>query len=214
MSGLEETNAAISSTVDIGSQTDAVIILPVEDSSRIDTSTQTEYTKYELQAKIETMILRNEANTYNTSKSVAHDPSLLNLDAVKHDDTKMKFFTGLTYQHFMALIHFLGPCVNNLKYWNRKSGKPANHVSPPQELFITLVRLRRAYCFQTMQYLFKLSPTTIRCIFTTWLQLLYCHFDSMRDRMFPVSALPSPFQPFKIISFESSTMNRRMAPRG
>lgn len=186
----------------IGTQTDPVHIRPVTEHS--DSSAQTVYNRPELQCKIENMMLRNEirissTTSYADEKSGRQSPSL-SLDTVKSDDKEMKFFTGLVFLQFTSLFNFLGPASSHLRYWNRKA-KPSN-TKPAEELFITLVRLRRGYCFKTLSYFFKLSQTTLRCIFTTWMQFLYCHFDSFRGEMFPHrnilrKSMPNSFKGFK-----------------
>ena len=42
------------------------------------------------------------------------------MDEFKKDDSKMKFYTGLTFCQFMVLFRFLGSTVNNLIYWGRE----------------------------------------------------------------------------------------------
>lgn len=155
-------------------------------------------------SKIETIIHRNEANasTFSTSMlTQVTDKPLLCLDTLKDDDKKMKFFTGLTYLNFIALFNFLGPATASLKYWNR-STKPAN-THPLEELLITLIRLRRGYCFYTMTYFFKLSETALHCIFSTWLQLLYCHFNSQTQKMFPDRSVLKKIMPKSFKGFEN-----------
>ena len=164
-------------------------------------STQTVYRKYVLQSKIESMILRNEMKA-NTIPTEVIEMQTLALKQVINDEKKMKFFTGLSAGHFVTLLNFLGPASSNLKYYNRSS-KPSS-TKPEDELFMTLVRLRRGYCYMTMAQFFSLSETTLRCIFTTWLQFLYCHFDSLRELMFPDRSvlrkhMPKSFKGFKNI---------------
>lgn len=193
--------------VTTATQTEPVICVPITastSSQKLDAGTQTVYSKYELMSKIETIILRNEVNTSTASTTLPTELTfkpILSSATLKDDDKKMKFFTGLTYLHFIALFNFLGPATANLNYWNRSS-KPAS-THPLEELLITLIRLRRGYCFYTMTYFFNLSETTLRCIFTTWLQLLYCHFNSLRDKMFPDCSVLKKFTPKSFRGFKN-----------
>ena len=79
----------------------------------------------------------------------------LSLEKFKDDDKLFKFYTGIPdYQTFQALFRFLGPAAHNLVYKNSKtnSGKivapeynkrgPKRSLTPEQELFLVLVRLR------------------------------------------------------------------------
>ena len=178
-------------------------------------STQTVYDKYTLAAKVETIVLKNQIKTsiLNPTTTKEKEKPLLDLESIKDDEKKMRFFTGLNYIQFMSLFAFLGSAVHNLIYWDSKKDKKdatqtksaensRRKTEPHQELFICLLRLRRGYCPFAISHFCKLSPTTIRTIFTTWLQLLYCHFDSIRHLMFPDRQIlrkfaPSSFKAFK-----------------
>jgi len=141
---------------------------------------------------------------------VVTDISLL-LKTIKDDDSKMKLFTGLYYDQFLALFEFLGDNVNNLMYWegqniseNPKMKKGVRKLQPIDELFLTLVRLRRGYSLETLAHFFALASSTVSLIFSTWIQFLYCHFNSLRKAMFPERQhfkckLPRVFRTFKNI---------------
>ena len=128
---------------------------------------QTLYDKAELGSKVENTILRNElAISRATVPTIqSQQGTFLEIDDIKHDDKQLKFFTGLLYLHFMALFIFLGPVVNKLTYWNRPTKskrKTSSQTKPIDELFMTLVTLRRGYCFVTMSVMFHLTETTLR----------------------------------------------------
>jgi len=132
----------------------------------------------------------------------------LSLKAVKNDDIKMKLFTGLTFPQFSILLQFLGDCINNLTYWDGKvkenTRKGCRKLLPEDELFMTLVRLRRGYSLDTLAHFFGISASTVSTIFTTWIQLLYCHFNDLRQDMFPERQhfkdnMPKVFRSFKNI---------------
>ena len=106
---------------------------------------------------------------------------------------KMKFFTGLAFLQVIALFNFLGDNVYKLTYWSSNAtAETTREKDPDQEnishgwtVFVTLVRLRRGMSIPTLSYVYNLSQTTVRNIFTTWLQLLYCHYSDMKHAMFP-----------------------------
>ncbi|CAG2200252.1 unnamed protein product [Mytilus edulis] len=171
---------------------------------------QTIYEKNFLNAKIENMLLKNEIKlTRLDDKCDSAKSTPLSLHSIKDDDVKMKLFTGLYYDQFLALIEFLGESVNNLTYWDGKntkenSKKGTRKFSPEEELFLTLVRFRRGYSVDTMAHFFGISSSSVSVIFTTWMQLLYCHFNSYRSIMFPErhhfrNNLPRVFKTFKNI---------------
>lgn len=154
------------------------------------------------------------------SKSVISHriPHSWSVDAVKGDDKQFKFYTGLTYAHFIILWEFLGPAAAKLTHWCstkkshfKNSGKspskcigPARKLSPQNCLFLTLVRLRTGLLIADLAYRFKISSSTASDIFTTWIQFLYLQFDRIRDRMFPdrmtiKKSSPKCFRKFKNI---------------
>ena len=77
-----------------------------------DAACQAVYDKYILGAKIETMIIHNQQALETNENKVA--PAVPSFDNTKDNDKNMKFFTGLTYLHSMALFQFLGDSVTNL----------------------------------------------------------------------------------------------------
>ena len=173
---------------------------------------QTIYEKEFLNSKIENMILRNKMKTAEEKKddsNLSTPDTNLSLNSLKDNDSKMKLFTGLTYYQFLALFNFLGESVNDLTYWDgnddkESSKKGTRKLTPKEELFLTLTRLRRGYSLDTMSHLFGLATSTISTIFSTWIQLLYCHFNDLRDDMFPerqhfAHDLPRVFRTFKNI---------------
>ena len=133
----------------------------------------------------------------------------LNFYTIKNDDKKMKLFTGLTLGQFETLFEFLGESVNNLTYWDGNDPKEnvrkgIRKLEPQEELFLTLVRLRRGYSIDTMAHFFGVASSSVSVIFTTWIQLLYCHFNTIRNDMFPERQhfkhdLPRVFRTFKNI---------------
>uniref|UniRef100_A0A3Q2PLK0 THAP-type domain-containing protein n=1 Tax=Fundulus heteroclitus TaxID=8078 RepID=A0A3Q2PLK0_FUNHE len=137
-----------------------------------------------LQSKVENIILRNQLNLSGTISPVPAEecrPTLhLSVGILKNDDKAMKFFTGLTYFNFVALT-----------------------TSSIDELLKCLVRLKRGYCFYTMSFMFKQSESCLRSIFTSCLQLLYCHFNELREVMFPDRSVLKRFMPKSFKSFKN-----------
>ncbi|XP_013419440.1 uncharacterized protein LOC106180094 [Lingula anatina] len=171
-----------------------------------DAASQTAYDKMYLQSKVENMLLKNQLKTLSTPitppGSTSKEKPSLSFASVKDNPKQMKFFTGLTLVHFMSLFNFLGPAVNNLKYWNL-SHRPCKSLKPIDELFIMLVRLRRGYGFFMLSFLFNLSITSVRCIFTTWLQFLYFHFTDLKADMFPDRSTLGKFMPKSFKGFKN-----------
>ena len=158
---------------------------------------QTQYSKYVLSSKVETMIIRNEINTMKKDSKLF---SSLSLENIAKNPVNMKHFTGLSTEQFEALYKFLNNVcpLHEIQYWNAKESTgssrgnsgPESKISDKEKLFITLVRLRRGFTIQTMAILMStpqrtLDETTIRKIFTTFIQLMYKIFRDMESVMFP-----------------------------
>jgi hypothetical protein len=179
-----------------------------------DKEQQTVYNKDFLGAKIENILLKNQLKNEAAKNTCAVSDAQLNtslsLKALKIDNVKMKLFTGLTYEQFCILFNFLGESVHHLTYWDGKEPiketqrKKMRKLKPEDELFLTLVRLKRGYCLDVLAHFFGISASTVSTIFNTWIQLLYCHFHDMRKDMFPgrdhfKTNLPRIFKSFKNI---------------
>ena len=183
------------------------------DNPTIDKESQTIYGKYMLQCKIDQIIERNakivESNTEKDKQQVQMSP-----DFILSDSKKTKYFIGLTPEQFYILFRFLGPARFNLNYWKgsahnskckskkTKVKKQRRHFSPKEELFITLLKLRRGFGHKTIAHFYDVSTSLISSIFITWIQFLYLQFRTMRVAMFPTrdilqEDLPRVFKPFK-----------------
>ena len=181
-----------------------------------DKETQTEYTSHELKLKIENTVLKNQIITQLDNKQenppVNEPPTEvlgygnIGIDKVLVSTAKCLHFTGLNPNQFWMLYNWLGDSKNNLQYWS--SGKSTmtavRKFSLSEELYLTLLRLRRGFTLQTIAYMFNVSEASVRNIFTTWIMLLFCHFKDFKVAMFPKRAslkkyLPSVFRKFKNI---------------
>ena len=114
------------------------------------------------------------------------------IEDVKYDDKKMKFYTGLSYEQFICLWRFLGPATINLsrvckqsEHTSTKVRGPKRKLSPENELFLTLVRLRLGLLHTDLAYRFGVSVSTVHDITTTWIQFLYLQFSRLKCSMFP-----------------------------
>ena len=113
-----------------------------------------------------------------------------------------------------SLTHstFLGEAKFNLTYWNcaniSNKGLPTRSniqkCSLEEQLFITLLRLRRGFNLVTLAHLY-VCEFTIRKIFTTWLMFMFHHFKDHEVLMFPERNafnkrfVPKVFRKFKNI---------------
>ena len=114
---------------------------------------------------------------------------------VKHDDSKFKFYAGLTFYQFFILLQFLGPAARKLTGWNSDVKYPETSpnmkrgckrkLSPQYEFCFTLVRLQLALLHSDLAQRFEISTGTVSTIVLTWAQFLYTHFGRLRNDMFP-----------------------------
>ena len=129
-------------------------------------------------------------------------------------EKECKYFTGLLPSQFWALYEFLGPAKFNLSYWNSnnkkvhtvadESGVKVSKLTITEQLFVTLLRLRRGFNVFTIAHLYGVSETYVRKIFTTWIMFLFHHFKDYKSLMFPERQTfrrlrPAVFKRFKNI---------------
>lgn len=171
---------------------------PVTGKMVLDQGMQTVFTKYELSAKVDAMILKNEVSTMRDQgpKIV----SSLSYEAIGQDPDLMKHFVGLSPQQFKVLYNFLNDVcpLESINYWNFKESSESekantgrkSEFSTQERLFICLLRLRRGFTIKTLAALLsspgrKIEQTQVRIIFTTHIQLMYKIFRDMQAVMFP-----------------------------
>ncbi|KAK3108705.1 hypothetical protein FSP39_013788 [Pinctada imbricata] len=111
-----------------------------------------------------------------------------------NSDSDIRYYTGFsTYSALTCFYSFLLPAANFLYYVgteNTSSGTPyallnkrgpSRTLSPMEELFITLVRLRKGLSEKLIGDLYNLSEGTISRILNTWIIFL-----SERLKSFPI----------------------------
>ena len=101
---------------------DAYIYVIIYPSGKLvsDQGSQTIYSKYELSAKVETMILKNDVST--TQLRGPKKVSNLSHENIVQDVALMKHFTGLKPSQFEVLHDFLDDVcrLETINYWNGK----------------------------------------------------------------------------------------------
>ena len=178
----------------------------------VDQSTQTDNEKVIFAAKLENKILRNSFILANDSSSEQRKTNSMSFQTIYHDCDTCKYFIGLFPEQFNALFEFLGPAKESLTYWDARSNTEpvmrsrtsVKTFSVREQLFITLLRLRRGFHLQTLAHFYDVCEGTIRRIFTIWIMSLFYHFKDYETLMFPPrnafrENLPAVFRPFKNI---------------
>lgn len=98
-----------------------------------------------------------------------------------NDNQAISFYTAFpSYAHFMACFNFLGKAVDHLIYpdsctdeYSIGRVKSQRALSPQNEFFLTLCRLRCGLMELDLSYIFRISQPTVSRIFKAWLNLLY-----------------------------------------
>ena len=138
-----------------------------------------------------------KANTKDCVKIV----NKLSYEVVSKDCIQMKHFVGLTTSQFEVLYDLLNDVcpLDSITYWSVagngnpvKANPPANREnvwSNREKLFICLLRLKRRFTIQTLAFLLstpekQISETTVRTIFTTFIQHMFKIFRDMEYVMF------------------------------
>ena len=161
--------------------------------------------------KLENYELKRQVHDLQKKCEGVNKRNIFSVDQIKHDDKLMNFYTGLTYKQFQKLWNFLGDARNNLSRISNprkfekspsKSRGPKRKLSPIDELFLTLVRIRLGLLHSDLGYRFGIAISTVNDIVTTWIQFLYMQFNRLRSVMFPPRQklhkhIPKAFRKYK-----------------
>ena len=179
----------------------------------LEKSTQTQLDNSLFAAKVDNLILRNELNVSSRGSTDAassltyKSEGCIDMSVILRSEKLSKYFIGLSPKHFWSLYDFLGPAKFNLTYWGKRKEKSTGRnckLTIPEQLFITLLRLRRGFNIFTIAHFYNVSEYLIRTVFTTWMMFLFHHFKDLKYHMFPERQafrknLPKVFRCFKNI---------------
>ena len=124
----------------------------------------------------------------------------LRIEQIQDDQKCLHFYTGFSsFQMLMVCFNFLGPAVSKLSYGDHQKhtkGKP-HKLTPLNEFFLMLVRLRLGLYVQDLAYRFHVSQATVSRICSTWINFCYCKFKELSiwpSRTIVDSNMPLCFQ--------------------
>jgi hypothetical protein len=128
---------------------------------------------------LETKLKEIEKNV--TEAECNYSKQAFRVENISDDDNKVKFYTGFsTFAALMVCFNFLGPSVNKLAYRStytvaeEKSKKGRTRtLSPLNEFFLLLVRLRLGLLEQDLAYRFGISQSSVSRILITWINFVY-----------------------------------------
>ena len=109
------------------------------------------------------------------------------VEYIADDDAAIQFYTGFsTYKKFEICYNFLGSAVHHLKYWGRpykvsavENRGSSRALSPLNEFFLVLCRLRCGLMETDLAYRFQISQPTVSRILITWINFLYFKFKDI-----------------------------------
>jgi len=103
------------------------------------------------------------------------------------------FFTGITSETFKELYKFVGgdEVCDKLKY-TKTDGTPRrarrSKLCPKDQLFVTLIRLRRGVPIKDLARLFRVSTGFMSTTVYTWIRFLSLQLQALLDKMFVSAA--------------------------
>ena len=114
------------------------------------------------------------------------DSSPFRIQQIKDDNEAIKFYTGfISFSYFMACFNFLGSAVTTLCYNNSKNGNTQaavgrpHSLSPLNEFFLTMCRLRLGLKEVDLSYRFQVAQSTVSRICNTWIAFLFYKFKEI-----------------------------------
>lgn len=114
---------------------------------------------------------RNGNNTLN----------IFRIENLKEKPEIVQFYTGFDhYNHFMFVFQLFGDEVNNLKYYPSCEPARGKHVlTPCNQFYLTLIKLRRNMCNKELAIHFGISKSSVSKYFITWINYLYCKLKDL-----------------------------------
>ena len=110
------------------------------------------------------------------------------IENIVNDNAAIHFYTGFyNYDTLYSCYQFLGDAAYHLKYWgNTKSSTmstdnrgPSRSLSPLNEFFLVLCRLRCGLMEYDLAFRFGISQSTVSRIIITWVNFLYFKFKDI-----------------------------------
>lgn len=99
--------------------------------------------------------------------SLPSNQNRFSVDNFENNPKAMSYYTGFyDYQYFMFFFNILDPAAFDLNY-------KCSLLSPHDQLFLTLMKLRQSKDDVELSLLFNVSETTVSRIVCTWINFIY-----------------------------------------
>ena len=144
-------------------------------------------------------------------KDVQTNPAPFCIEDIADNDDAIQFYTGFCdFQALKICYEFLGTSVHHLKYWGSNSKVnsvefrgTSRAMTPLNELFLVLCRLRCGLLEKDLAFRFQVSQSTVSRILTTWINALYFKFKDIS--LWPSKQRVDHFMPQLFKDFYPST---------
>ena len=159
-----EVSAENGAPAEKGSSSDVCVHAPAETGTSCPTNLSL---NLKMVASMESELnqLHAENSELKKSTQLEFTPDFFLSDKGKHDDEKVKYYTGLTnYTVLMGLFSFL---ESNISHTSR------NRLSKFQQLLLTLIKLRLNLTIQDIAYRFRISVATASRTFLNIIDVLF-----------------------------------------
>ncbi|XP_061196676.1 uncharacterized protein LOC133204949 [Saccostrea echinata] len=137
-----------------------------------------------------------DCECYESDEKKLHDQSIqcdigksnrFSIEKLQSNDKMVKYYTGFeNYDHFMMFFQVLGPAAHDL---NLKS----NLLSPQDQFFLVMIKLRQAKEDIELSYLFQVSESTVSNIIVTWINFMY--FQLKEINIWPSRSVIDEYMP-------------------
>lgn len=111
-------------------------------------------------------------------------PQKFRIEQIASNDSLVHFYTGFcTYALLLSFFEFLGPATSQLNYWGNTKRKTTHKrqksLSPLNQYFLTLVKLRLNLRTIDLAVRFGISPGVVSKYFITWICFMYHHLKEI-----------------------------------
>ncbi|KAK9882585.1 hypothetical protein WA026_022211 [Henosepilachna vigintioctopunctata] len=117
----------------------------------------------------------NTANVSEYERNKECTQIMFRIENLKNKPDQVQFYTGFNnYNHFIFVFNLFGDEVNNLKYYpSMKSARGKHALSPCNQFYLTMIKLRRNVCNKELSFHFNISKSSVSKYFITWINYLY-----------------------------------------
>ena len=138
-----------------------------------------------LLARIEALEAENEQlKEHNSTKTGPNCNKKLTISDIAANDGLVKLYTSFQFhEDFMPFYEFLGPAVEELKYWEYKEFTRKRHrkrkLESLDQLLLTLMKLKLNIRNMDIAFHFGISESLVSRYICTWVCFLYQHMKEI-----------------------------------